>query len=74
MQFSTPISWVENHANPTAILMKNLRSYKNFNKQNIKSIALEGVEMCFKLTVSALIATEQSASGTQRREQLVLLG
>ena len=55
--------------------MKNLRSYKNFNKQNIRSVALEGVEeVCFKLTVSALIATEQSASGTQRREQLVLLG
>lgn len=72
--FSTPISWVENHANPTSILMKNLRLYKNFNKQNTRNIAPEGVETHFKLTGSALIVTQQSALGIQRREELALLG
>lgn len=43
--------------------MNSLRSRKVSNKQNIKNVALGGVEMYFKLTVSVLIAAETKFFG-----------
>lgn len=40
---------------------------KSLTNKREEIIAPEGVEMYFKPTVSALIATDQSASGTQER-------